>query len=279
MSTFTFSDYQTAAAAAQNKSSATKVGYFKLNDGEEALVRFNVSGTEVNEGLTFASVHKAIFGKRFEGLTGFGGVNCINEFNSFDNKCPFCAAAAAGHSVIDKVKKFVYIPMIVSYKDATTGQWAAPVPVIWERPAGYAREIATALNDYGDLRKQLLKISRIGAGKDTRYTLAYARPEIFKPEMIPEDFSAFNGFDITKHSFWVKTAEEMNDYVATGAFATKNEAAPVEPQVPSNNFQPAANVNTNTQTFSVPEAVQMPPVTPQTVATESPAAKFNGFTF
>ena len=32
-----------------------------------------------------------------------------------------------------------------------------------------------------------------------------------KPEIIPADFSAFNNFDITKHSYWVKDAADLED--------------------------------------------------------------------
>jgi hypothetical protein len=100
--------------------------------------------------------------------------------------------------------------------------------VIWERPAGFSKELAAKLRDYESLAAHVFKITRIGTGKDTRYTLDYI-PLYDKPETVPADFSAFNNFDITKHSFWVKTAEELQAYVDTGSFpATEGKPAPAE---------------------------------------------------
>ena len=116
--------------------------------------------------------------------------------------------------------------MLVSYKDASTGAYTPAQPVVWERPAGFSKELATKLRDYENLAAHVFKVTRIGAGKDTKYSLDYI-PLYDKPETVPADFSAFNNFDITKHSFWVKTAEDLEGYLATGSFQ-QQEPKPAE---------------------------------------------------
>lgn len=234
---FTYNDYLENAAKNQANRD-NKIGYFKLDNGEEALARLNVSSID---SLKFATVHKSIFGQRYAGLAGFGGVYCLNPINSYENVCPLCAAAQNGHPVVDKAKQFVYVQLIVSYKDKATGQWSQPQPVIWERPAGFSRDIATILAEYGDLRHRLCKITRSGQKKETRYQILPVDKDspVFKPEMIPEDFSCFNDFDLGRHSYWVKSVEEINTYFATGSF----------PEVAKNN---AANSETSSATAGSP---------------------------
>jgi hypothetical protein len=110
--------------------------------------------------------------------------------------------------------------------------------------------------------------------------------------MIPADFSAFNNFNIAKHSYWEKTTEEINTFLATGQF-------PVNNQQTTNNVANVANAYTtpvNTvpaQTVpvqSIPAAapqytapttpINAPAVAaPETVASTTPARNFSGFSF
>ena len=62
MSQFNYSQYQNVVNRAQSAPStnAVRVGFFKLKDGEDALVRINVSKLD---DLKFATVHKTVFGK------------------------------------------------------------------------------------------------------------------------------------------------------------------------------------------------------------------------
>ena len=63
--------------------------------------------------------------------------------------------------------------------------------------------------------------------------------------MIPADFSAFNNFNIAKHSYWEKTADEINTFLATGQF----------PERAQNNTQQAVNTMANTaNTYAAPAA-------------------------
>ena len=281
MAQFSYDSYVKAVDAAQNKGSGVRVGWFKLSDdGDEALVRINLTGTN---DLQFATIHQ------LGANTKWMKVSCTNEFGSFNGTCPLCKAAANNTS-IGKASKRVYIPMLVSYKDRATGQWSVAQPVIWDKPAGFSREIANIIRDYGDLRGTLFKITRNGAKGDlkTTYSLMPA-PPVFKQEMIAQDFSAFDNFRLDKHSFWVKTEAEINTFLTTGAFpevSTNNapsnaqiaEAYAAAPQnsVPMQNVAPVAQTKpVNDAPFDVG--------TPQNVAPATQPAtsnsQFSGFTF
>lgn len=217
MSQFNFNDYNKVVNKAQSGStnSSAKIGYFKLGVGEEALIRINCSSVDE---LKFATVHSPIYGKKYEGLgSGFTPVSCLNEVGSYSDNCPFCKAAAEGHAVVGKAAKKVYVEMLVAYADKATGGWTVAQPVVWERPAGFANELAAKIKGYGSLKEVVFKISRTGVGKETRYLLDFI-PVYNKPECVPTDFSAFENFNIAKHSFWEKTAEEMNEYLVAGQF-------------------------------------------------------------
>ena len=195
MSVFTYEDYlKEGANRAQNGSNFPKIGFFKLSkDGEQCLVRFNIHS---QADLKLVKVHKPIFGKKFEGLSNpFAGISCFNSVTQHSaDTCPLCQAAAAGHPVINKAENVIFVQMLVSYKDPVTGAFSEVTPVVWERKASYARELAAKLTTFGDLTNQLFVMTRIGSGKDTRYNLDYAVPQIYKPEMVPADFSAFENF-------------------------------------------------------------------------------------
>ncbi len=285
MSQFNYQDYQNVVNRAQSAPStnAVKIGFFKLKDGEEALVRINV--TKLDD-LKFATVHKPVFGKKFEGLgTGFTPVSCLNEVGSYSDACPFCKAAAEGHDVVGKAAKVVYVQMLVAYKDASTGAFSAAVPVVWERPAGFSKELASKLRDYGSLAEHVFKVSRLGAGKDTKYSLDYI-PVYDKPETVTTDFSAFNNFDITKHSFWIKSAEDLQYFLDNGTFP----AAEAKPASTSANLDkvissPAEEkkieqaLGMATTTTPAPAVQPAPAAEEPKPAAERPARNFSGFSF
>ena len=299
MSSFSYAQYQNVVAQAQNNSANNnvKVGFFKLkNDQEEALIRINVKSME---DLQFATVHQLGAAQKWM------KVGCLNPVGSYSDNCPLCSAVANGNTTIGTAKKKVFVQLLVSYKDTTTGQFAAAIPAIWERPAGFANEIASKLRDYGPLTERVFKVTRNGAAGNmqTTYNISYI-PVYDKPEAVPTDFSAFNNFNIAKHSFWEKSLEDINTFLATGAFPeyvrpqTANQVptegayvAPTAfnaPAAPTFNTQPAAA----TPTYQAPTAPVAPTYTPpaapanteipaasSTVATDRPARNFGGFSF
>lgn len=216
MSQFSYAQYQQVVAQAQASGEGTKVGFFKLkDDGDIAIARLNIS---CNEDMNFASVHTIGAGGRWM------KVSCLNPLGSYGGDCALCAAHAANpKGAVSKSAKKLFIQMMVSYRDAasTTG-YTPPAPVIWDRPAAFSRELANKLMIAGDLRNTLVLITRNGKAGDMQTTYSMdilpADHPIFKPEMIPADFSAFNNFNIARHSYWEKTADEINTYLTTGQF-------------------------------------------------------------
>lgn len=217
MANFSYADYQNVVAQAQaNGEGGAKVGYFKLkNDGDIAIARLNIGSTDE---LMFASVHTiGINGKWIK-------VSCLNPLGSYNGDCGLCSAHNANpKGAVSKAAKKLFIPMMVSYRDpnAATG-YTAPAPVIWDRPAAFSRELANKLMVAGDLRNTLVLITRNGKAGDMQTTYSMdilpADHPVFKPDMIPADFSAFNNFNIARHSYWEKTAEEIQAYLTTGQF-------------------------------------------------------------
>lgn len=264
MSQFSFEDYKSVVNKAQSGSTpSAKIGFFKLGaDGAQALVRVNCAKAD---DLQFATIHKPVYGKKYEGLSNpFAGISCLNPLGSYGDDCPLCKAAAQEGALVGKATKQVYVQMLVSYKDAVTGTYTAVQPVIWERPAGFSKELATKISTYGDLSKVMFIVTRNGTGKDTRYSFDLAPSEIFKPEMIPADFSAFNGFKINKHSYWEKTVDEINTFLATGSFPASEKEDATETPVAA---APAASV------ASTPVAQPAPAPAPAPTPTVAPAAK------
>jgi hypothetical protein len=299
-STFNFAQYQQIAAQEQSQSSGdgTKVGYFKLaNDGDIAIARINLGSTDE---FMFAAVHTINVGGKWL------KVSCHNPLGMNAAGCALCSANQANpKGTISKSAKKMYIPMIVSYRDAQSATgYTPPVPVIWERPAGFSRELANKLMVAGDLKSVLVLITRNGKAGDMQTTYSVdvlpATHPVFKPEMIPTDFSAFNNFNIAKHSYWEKTTEEINTFLATGQFPERAQntqqnvnsvantantyTAPATPAytAPVN----AAPVNTapayNAPVYGATAANTAPATAPAVNASgseQTPVRNFSGFSF
>lgn len=302
-STFNYAQYQQIAAQEQAQSSGdgTKIGYFKLaNDGDIAVARINLSSTDE---FMFAAVHTINAGGKWL------KVSCHNPLGMNTNGCALCTAHQANpKGSISKAAKKMFIPMIVSYRDpnSATG-YTPPMPVIWDRPAGFSRELANKLMIAGDLRNTLVLITRNGKAGDMQTTYSVdvlpATHPVFKPEMIPTDFKAFTNFNIAKHSYWEKTAEEINTFLTTGQFperaqntqqAANNVAAVAgaytAPATPT--YQaPAQSAPAQTVPAYMTQSAQqstMPPATPSytapasapsTTTTPTPTRNFSGFSF
>jgi hypothetical protein len=263
---FTYQDYfnnsqQTSQASTQQ---AQKVGFFKLkDDGDEALVRINLGSVEE---LQFAAVHTInAAGKWMK-------VSCLSPFGT--GSCPLCSASANGNSSISKASKKVYVQMMVAYRDKTTGAFSAAVPVVWERPAGFSKELANKLRDYGNLREVLLKVTRNGVAGDmkTTYSMDYAVPTVFKPELVPTDFSAFANFNIAKHSYWEKTPEEIMAFLQTGSFPEAAKPAPAPAQAPVMAAAPTYTAPVQPAYTAPAQPAYQAPVQPAAPAYQAPVA-------
>lgn len=271
MSQFSYNQYQQVVAQAQANGEGTKIGYFKLkDDGDIAIARINIGSTD---DLMFASVHTLNVGGKWL------KVSCLNPLGANNGGCGLCSANAANpKGAVSKAAKKLFIPMLVSYRDpnAATG-YTAPIPVIWDRPAAFSRELANKLMIAGDLRNTLVLITRNGKAGDMQTTYSVdilpADHPVFKPEMIPADFNAFNNFNIARHSYWEKTAEEINAYLTTGQFPERAQANTQQPQA-VNTANVAASVNTPANPYGA-AATSAPATTTPTVATPGVNTAFN----
>jgi hypothetical protein len=207
----------------------------------------------------FAAVHTVQAGGKWL------KVSCHNPLGMNAAGCALCTAHQANpKGSISKAAKKMFIPMIVSYRDpnSATG-YTPPMPVIWDRPAGFSRELANKLMIAGDLRNVLVLITRNGKAGDMQTTYSVdvlpATHPVFKPEMIPADFKAFTNVNIAMHSYWEKTAEEINTFLTTGQFAEVAKA--------NNTQQAANNVATVANAYTAPANA-----TPAYAAPGAPAA-------
>ena len=301
MAQFSYAQYQNVVAQAEAAGDSVKVGFFKLkNDGDIAIARLNIASTE---SLKFATVHTISANGRWT------KVGCLNPLGSYTDDCPLCAANKANpNGSISKSSKKVYIEMLVSYRDPSSATgYTNPIPVVWERPASFSRELANKLVIAGDLRNTLVMITRNGKAGDMQTTysmdLLPADHPVFKPEMIPVDFSAFNNFNIARHSYWEKSVNEINTFLTTGSFPERTSdttnsvvnssyatttpyVPPVQPTQPAQPMatppaftagpstpaaQPAPYGMPNTS-FSAPETFPGTTGTPYTIPVSSQAA-------
>jgi hypothetical protein len=300
MSTFNYSDYQKIAAQEQETNNSTKVSYFKLkDDGDIAIARINLSSTDE---FMFAAVHTLQVGGKWM------KVSCHNPLGMNATGCPLCSANQANpKGSISKSAKKMFIPMLVSYRDPQSATGYTPVtPVIWDRPAQFSRELANKLMVAGNLKDVLVLITRNGKAGDMQTTYSVdvlpANHPVFKPEMIPADFSAFNNFNIAKHSYWEKTVEEINTFLATGQFPEVAKAsnqqtvntvantanAYVAPTTPAYTAPTQAAPAQTVPAYTAPAAPQYtapaaPMNTPATAAPDNaattPVRNFSGFSF
>jgi hypothetical protein len=254
-----YADYQKRAAEraarqaqGENGEGKTyqKVGFFKLpGDGDVALVRINVTKPE---DLMLADYHQ------LDASTKFMKVECTGV------GCPFCKEAEieakankeTGAPVkISKAKARVFLPMVVAYRQPD-GTYSQPEVVIFDAPAAgkseFVQPIVDKLVDFGPLTNHVFKLTRHGLKLDTKYALDYV-PTFDNDSIVPNDFSAFTNFRIDKHSYWVKTNADMENFLSTGTF-------------------PAAATTTTATTTTANTTVEAP-TAPAAETTTTPAAE------
>jgi len=212
MSVYSYESFLKSSAeksSAKPTSKFTKVGYFSLKeDGATAIVRFAYKNKSEFDIVT---VHTA------EVNGNWKRVSCLREnLKEPVEKCPFCEAG-------EKLYSKFYVKLIEYTKDEQGNVVATPK--IWERPAGFAQQLDSLCTEYGgDLCDHVFKIKRRGAKGDmqTTYDVMYANPELYKESVgYVKDLSAFapaNNFDLAKHSYYVKSFDEMVEFLETGKF-------------------------------------------------------------
>lgn len=288
MAQFDFNAYMARERAAGQSTPKTspvyKVGYFKLaNDGDTAIVRFNYESAAT---IHFATVHTV---KTKDGK--YKKVSCLREkWEDPKEMCPLCMST---DEQVSKISTKTYITLL-DYVKQEDGTMKA-MPKVWERPSGFAKELAQLITDFGNLKECLFKITRQNGAtsSDVRYIITYCRPEVYTPENFPADFSDFEDYDLTKHGYYVKTAEEMEAFVKTGDFpmrAKQEVAEPIKAETTVAKITPTPAATPVKETVTAAPAAQPSPMAetgfgftaaptrPAPVAQPAPAAAPTGTT-
>lgn len=191
---------------------STKVPFFKLqDDGDKAIVRFAHDSLSDVEAL---AIHKVKVG----GIDR--KVSCLRGANDSTDACPFCNAGIP-------VSSAMYLKMLV-YEPVQSGENKGlylnkPTLQIWEKGAGFKKQIQSFINRYASggkkLIDQIVEIERSGKKGDmkTQYMIYpvtdFDTDECPIPEN-PEDmeYTALGGIVMDK------SYDDMNAYLDDGEF-------------------------------------------------------------
>ena len=185
-----------------------EIKFFSLKqDKESAVVRFIQNSTDDFE---IVAVHEV------EVQTQNGPskrkVNCLRGANEPIEKCPFCETN-------QKLQRKFFVHL-VKYEQTQNGIVA--VPMVWERPLSFAKDLANKIQTYGGgpLSDHIFKITRNGAPKDknTTYTVDYLPPQNFPENIYPKNENAFANYSAVGGIVLNKTAEDMIAFVRDGKF-------------------------------------------------------------
>ncbi len=202
---------------------STPITYFYLaDDGDEAVVRFNV-GSE--EDLKVYCVHSVEAGGKRRTIA------CLREsLNEPVDKCPLCAAQ-------QKLYFKAYIEM-VSYTPDEKGMIASSV--VWERPASFVETLKEYLDNYGDLREELFKIVRKGKKGDqgTTYVIIPlgSKSMVYNATTCPIDFSDFDSYSVFGRAVGQRSAEDMKVFLETGNFPAPVRKSEAQPKIIEHNI-------------------------------------------
>ena len=183
------------------------VEYFKLADGESAVVRFPYTSTDDFEIERFheVPVEGQFYPKRVECLR--------TDIYDLEDNCVLC------RSKTPLTTKF-FVKML-KYNDGEI------IINVWERPLGFAKELANLIKEYGDLSNFLFKITRTGKGVDTRYSLIPMLKTTNYENLVNTDISVLNNIVVSK--YFVRSYEKyIGETLET-----------LEPQAPQFNDAPS----------------------------------------
>ena len=182
-----------------DSTSSDKITFFSVKENSEATVRFVYDSVDDIE-ITAAHLIKT------PSLKYGRYVDCFKESaQSPIDDCPLCKA---GYEVSNR-----FYVKLIQYVTDDVGNISI-MPKVWDRAAGYAKQIANLIREYGSLKNCIFKIKRSGSGLATEYSIMLASPTVFKDENYPKNFSAFDNFDASK--FIHRTKEDVEEFLKTG---------------------------------------------------------------
>ncbi len=171
--------------------------YFSLkDDGDVARVRFMFD--DLND--LPIRVHEV----KVDGYNR--KVGCLREYDDPVHKCPLCESGNNPYLEL-------YIPLIEEDEEDVK---------FWTRPYGFGPRISSKFARYKNFPSHIFEIERIGkaGNKNTTYELTE----------IDSDDTKLSDYDVPSAVGTVvldKTAEEMENYLATGSFDNNEEEQPV----------------------------------------------------
>lgn len=181
------------------KEISSRVGefrFFSLKDKQTKRVRFIYKDESEIECF---NVHQL---RTQDGKTKT--VDCIRKPNEPVQNCPFCANG-------EKLSAKAYI-FLLSEEDSDKGTL-----YVFERNARFLDKLEGLRQRYGDLYNGIYEIERKGAGLDTTYEIYFIKEDRVDINNLPE-IPTVHGKLVQ-----VKTAEEMEIYLATGNFPEKDK--------------------------------------------------------
>ena len=194
MAQISYETFQTNKEERESRMNTSRVGFFALkNDQDEAIVRFMHNSPEDFDIMYNHSV--IVSGKRRK-------VNCIRDPKGDINECPLCAAG-------NKLQTNVYLHLIEYTKDDSGNIIATPK--IWERTSSYITTLKNLCDEYPPLSNHIFKIKRNGApgSIDTTYSIMYASPTIYSPDLYVKDDSCFDDIKALGTCVLDKNYEEL----------------------------------------------------------------------
>lgn len=241
MAKFDFKQYtqrmkENAAEASEN--AGTKISYFALKDGEEALIRFDY--TTLDE-VDFYTTHTV---KLDNGA--YRSVSCIGDKNPED--CPFCSSE---DPTVKAIHNKVFLKLIEYTTEAAHDQQKEQLvitPKIWERTVSFLNEkLAPYVEEYGDLNSILFKVKRSGQGLDTVYNLIPASERVYPATIYKLDFTGFKDFKLSNFYLLEKGAAEMQKFLETGSFKDPEGVSPIEVKTPAASIPAAVTPTESTE--------------------------------
>lgn len=185
------------------------VGFFKISDGEEAIVRFMVDSIDDMEIIT---LHGRTPDNKSLMVNGkFRQISCTRNANDPIENCPLCEAGY-------KIQSSVFIRLI-HYVRNNEGM-IEPKCEIWQRNAStYVPLLMGYLNNYGPLSQILCKVVRHGQKLDTTYDIMpNLNPQQYPIESFPIVKEPFEGYHALGTIILDKSPEDISAFLHTGQF-------------------------------------------------------------
>ena len=218
-----FTDF-TNTKPVRNSGEKTKVKYFSSlkDDGDETVVRLDYDSPK---DFKVVAIHRVVNKNKWM------AVACLKDsFHETNDNCPLCKSG-------NKMSTKIFVKLL-EYSKTEDGKVIAE-PKVWERGVGFVPSVMEAISDAVEdgkiqagtkIRDLVFKIKRIGAkgNVDTKYKVKVLNPTVCPETEFVKDFSAFDNYDLSRHAYYVKTEDELKQFLATGEFpATTAKEAPV----------------------------------------------------